>query len=107
QFRERADVARRVDDDLLPLEGGVEVRHHANEPGRDAADTKRLGRGAVLAPLAERALVELRLRRLVREARCLCAGPPPPIRRDNDETPGERVSPKIQSPCCRRARGTC
>ena len=61
QLRERAHVPRRVHDDLLPLERGVEVRHDAHRPLRRVADAKRLGRRAILAPCAERALVELGL----------------------------------------------
>jgi hypothetical protein len=76
-------VARRVHDDLLPLEGGIEVRHDPYHPARDAADAKRLGRCSVLSPLAEGTFVELGLGRRVRESR-LRAGPPPPVRGDDD-----------------------
>jgi len=105
QFGERTRVSRRVHDDFLPLEGGVEVRHDAYHPGCDVADAKRLGRCPVLAPLAEGTLVELGLGRRVREP-SLRTGTSAPVRRDDDEAPGERVSPKIQSPCCRPVRGT-
>jgi hypothetical protein len=50
-----------VDDDFLPLEGGVEVRHDANSPG--IADPKRLGRRSVLTAGAEGAALELVFRR--------------------------------------------
>src|SRR5438445_631960 len=63
QLRERAHVTGRVDDDLLPLERGIEVRDDAHDPARLAADAKCLRRRAVLAPLAERTLVELGLGR--------------------------------------------
>jgi hypothetical protein len=106
QLCERPDVARRVDDDLLALEGGIEVRDDSDEPARVAADAKRLGWRSLLAPRAERAAGELRPVGLVREAR-LRARSPAPVRRDDDEPPGERISPEIQSPWCRPARGTC
>ena len=69
QLCERAHVARRVHDDLLPVERRIEVRHDAHRPGcLCAADAVRLGRRAVLSARAERALVELRLGRRPRSA---------------------------------------
>jgi hypothetical protein len=50
-------------DDLLPRERRIEVRHDANPPR--IADEQRLGRRAVLAAPAERALRELLLRRRI------------------------------------------
>jgi hypothetical protein len=89
-----------VHDDLLPVEGRVEVRDDADGPLRLRADAVGLGRRAVLAPRAERTLVDLGFGRLVdqapRRARTAAA-----VRGDRDEPPGERISPKIQ-----RGRGT-
>jgi hypothetical protein len=85
-----------MDDDLLPLEGGIEVRYDAYRPFCSAADAERLGRGAVLAALAEGALVELGLGRFVDQT-CSGTRPAAPVRRDGDEPPRERVSPKVQS----------
>jgi hypothetical protein len=100
ELGERAHVARRVDHDLLPRERGVEVRDDAHEPVLGGSDAVRLGRCPVLAALAEGTLVELGLRRLLdqppRGARTATA-----VRGDDDEPPGERISPKIQ-----RGRGT-
>lgn len=50
-----AEVLRRVDDDLLPLEGRVEIGEGAQSPG--IAEPQRLGRRPVLAARAERALI--------------------------------------------------
>jgi hypothetical protein len=54
-----------VDDDLLPVEGRIQVRDDPNGPAVLAVDPEVLGRRAVLSPYAERALVELGLGRLV------------------------------------------
>jgi hypothetical protein len=89
-----------MDDDLLPVEGGIEIRDDPDRPGELAPDAEGLGRCAVLATLAERALVELGLGRLLDRSRG-CAGTPAPIGGDRYEPPGERVSPKLQ-----RGRGT-
>jgi hypothetical protein len=76
-------------DDLLTLEGWIEVRDDANLPaGRirlapRRADRVRLGRSAVLAALAERALVELRLGRRL-EPTELRAGTASARRREDD-----------------------
>jgi hypothetical protein len=58
---ERPDVLGGMDDDLLPLEGRVEVRDDADFPG--VAEPKRLGGRAILAAAAEGAALELLLRR--------------------------------------------
>lgn len=56
---ERQDMARRVNDDLLALERGVEVRNDANLPARGVplavatAERERLRRRELLAALAE------------------------------------------------------
>jgi hypothetical protein len=99
QLGERAHVSGRVHDDLLPLEGGVQVRHDAYRPRRDAADAERLRRSSVLAPFAEGALVELRFGRLSDQSR-RGTRPAAPVRRHDDEPPRERVSPKIQNRRC-------
>src|SRR5207342_3646110 len=67
EFRERPRVARAVDDDLLPLERGVEVGDDAHPPAGPVArltrgQRERLGRRALLPAFAERARVELLLR---------------------------------------------
>src|SRR2546429_3004846 len=99
-------MPRRVHDDLLPLEGGVEVRYDAYRPLCGVANAERLGWRSVLAPCAEGALVELRLGRLLDQT-CRGARPAAPVRRDGDEPPRKRVSPKIQSRACGRSpRGT-
>jgi len=87
-----------MNDDLLAFEGWIEVGNYADlpsgrvglSPGRRYG--KRLGRGAILAPLAERALVELELgRRLERSSPG--AGSPLPRRGDDDGPAGDRVAP--------------
>jgi hypothetical protein len=60
ELGEGADMLGRVDDDLLPLERGVEVRNDPNSPG--VTDPKRLGRRSVLTAGAEGATLELILR---------------------------------------------
>jgi hypothetical protein len=74
-----------VHDDLLPLERRVEVRHHAHRPLRGAADPKRLGWSAILAPFAKRAIVEFRLGWLLDQI-CRGARAAAPVRRDDDES---------------------
>jgi hypothetical protein len=89
QVGERLDVLGSVDDDLLPLEGGVEVRDYANPPpGRvglalAVSEGKDLGRRLALVPFAERA-AGIRARR---------AGSLRPPRRDDDEASRERIAP--------------
>jgi hypothetical protein len=100
QLGERPYVTWRMDDDLLPVEGRIEVRDDADRPGELPANAEGLGGRSVLAPFAERALVELGLGRLLDRARRR-AGTPAPVWGDGYEPPGERVSPKFQ-----RGRGT-
>ena len=94
ELGERAHVLGRVHDDLLPLERGVEVRDDADPPG--IADRERLRRCAVLPAGAERARVELFLRRRldVRPAR---AGPLRPAWRDHDLSTRERVLAELSA----------
>src|SRR5215210_9566638 len=92
QLRERPDVLGRVDDDLLPVERGVEVRDDADAPRR--ADLQRLGRRAVLAATAEGTLRELLLghrldRRQPRPRTVTTAG------RDEHPPARQRVLPKL------------
>jgi hypothetical protein len=84
-----------VHDDLLTLERRIQVRDDANRPRRRPADAEDLRRRAVLAALAERALVELGPGLSLDQPE-LRAGTTAPVRRNDDESPGERVSPKIQ-----------
>jgi hypothetical protein len=89
QLCDRSHMTRSVDDDLLVLERGEEVRHHAHLPAitvRLAAGRSNgegLRRRPVLAPLAERALLELLGRRRV-VVDVFCAGPPRALWRDDD-----------------------
>jgi hypothetical protein len=105
ELREGAHVSRRVDDDLLPLEGRVEVRDDADLPagrisrpagGRDCED---LGRRSVLSALVEGAAVELVLRLGLElpplRARSFC-----PRGRDDDCPPRDRVSPDLRRQLC-------
>jgi hypothetical protein len=78
-----------MDDDLLALERGVEVRHDAHAPR--LADPQRLGRRAILATRAERALLELLFRRRV-ELGLRGARPLRARRRDRDTPAGQRIS---------------
>src|SRR5829696_10281531 len=56
---ERAHVTWRVDDDLLALERGVEIRDDAHGPAAVLGQDERLRRRPVLAARAERARVPL------------------------------------------------
>src|SRR5215210_8733144 len=56
---ECADVARRMDDYLLALDGGVEVRHDAYRPGPALGQHERLRWRPILAARAKRAACEL------------------------------------------------
>jgi hypothetical protein len=60
ELGERARVPRAVDDDLVPGEGGIEIRDDADAPARAVArlargKCQRLRRRPPLTPLAERA----------------------------------------------------
>ena len=75
ELGKRAHVPRRVDDNLLPLERRVQVRHDAHRQPASALPTRDVsGRRPVLAARAERALRELGL---VRPARVLRLGARP------------------------------
>jgi hypothetical protein len=78
----------RVDDDLLPLERGVEVRHDADSPG--VADPKRLRRRSIFPAGAKRAALELVLRcgLDLGQPRTRASAAP---RRDQNAAPGERI----------------
>jgi hypothetical protein len=89
QLGDRSRVPRRMDDDLLALERGVEVRHDPNAPR--VADPQRLGRRAVLPTRAEGALLELRFRRRV-ELGLRGARPLRARGRDRDAPAGQRIS---------------
>src|SRR5215210_754840 len=62
EFRERTHVLGRMDDNLLPLEGRVQVRDDANAP-RVVSESQHFRRCPVLAPAAEGAALELLVRR--------------------------------------------
>jgi hypothetical protein len=81
-------VFRRVDDDLLPLEGRVEVRHDADLPG--VAEPQRLRRRPVLTAAAEGTALEL-VRGRRPDLRQPGARPLAPPGRDQDAPPGERI----------------
>lgn len=99
-FGKRAYVPRRVDDDLLPVERRVEIRDDADLPARGVGlsvrrrDRERLGRGAVLAALAERARLELS-RCYLLELPSLRARTFRSRRRDDDGPPRDRVPPDV------------
>ena len=87
-----------MDDDLLPLDRGVQVRDDANLPVSGAfGKPQGLRRRSVLSPGAEGTLVQLLLRRriderprgagAVRTAWCNC-----------DEVTRERVAPQLREP---------
>jgi hypothetical protein len=100
EFRERAGVTRRVDDDLLAFERRIEIRDDADAPAwrigaaRTVGDGEALRRRAILPALAERAFVELRLRRRLDQARGR-AGTPAAVRRDRDQAAGEWIPPQV------------
>jgi hypothetical protein len=78
-----------VDDDLLSLEGRVEIGNDADAP-RVVAEAQNLRRGAVLASAAERARLELLVRRWI-DRRQPRARPAAAARRDYDSATRERV----------------
>lgn len=97
QLGERALVPGRVDHDLLPLDRGVEVRHHSHDPLRASLrEAERLGRRPILASGAKRALVELLLLGLLDPGSVGpgsgSAGPPGS---DRDEATRDRVASQI------------
>jgi hypothetical protein len=94
-------VARRVDDDLLARERGIEVGDDADgPPGRvgrravRATEGQRLGRRALLPPFAERAGLELLGRRVLDRAE-EGARPARAAGCDDDGSPRERVAAKL------------
>ncbi len=83
-----------VYDHLLPLEGGIEVRHHAHLPVAVGRQPQRLGRSAILAPRAERAFVELtRVRRRLELRKR--SRPPGAFGGDHHEAAGQRVAAQL------------
>jgi hypothetical protein len=102
ELGERADVIRGVDDDLLALEGGVEVRDDADSP-RVVAEAQDLRRSAVLAAGAERTAFELLLGRWL-DLRQPGAGTVPAARGEDDLPTREWVYVKLdQLPGSRRS----
>jgi hypothetical protein len=105
QLRERADVARRRDDDLVMLEDRIEVRDDADRPARRVrraparADREGLGRRPVLPALAERAGDELFLGRQVEIGPRARTRPLRPAWRDDDPLAGDRVLAKLPAGC--------
>jgi hypothetical protein len=91
-----------VDDHLLVLERRVEVRNDADEPaGRvglplGARNRERLGRGAVLAPFAKGALLELFGRRRRRGMDVLRSGPFRALWRNDDDPAGNGIRPEAR-----------
>ena len=104
QLRERADVPRCRDDDLVMLEDWVEIWNDADRPARcvrpavTRTDRKSLRRRPVLSALAERARAELLLARQIEVCPRARARPPRPARRDDDPLSGDRVLPELSSP---------
>jgi hypothetical protein len=102
---ERAHVLRRVDDDLLAVEGRVEIWNDADQPARGVGlpirrrDRKDLGRGAILPALAERAPLEL-LSGLALELPSLGARALRARRRDDDSSSRDRVAPSFRRQLC-------
>jgi hypothetical protein len=100
QLAERPGVARNGDDDLLPLEGRIEIRDDADLPAGSVgfAGTggkgERLGRGSVFAAFVKRARVEFGVTRRL-ELELVRARPPCARRGNGDETPGDRVSSEV------------
>ena len=93
------DMPWRVDDDLLPLEGGVEVWDDSDRPaGRVGRALLGQGEGlrrrSVFAALVKRAALEL-LRGLRLDLRPRSPGSVGPARSDDDLAAGERVDAKI------------
>jgi hypothetical protein len=105
-------MSGRVDDDVLPFEGGIEVRDDTYPPpGRvglpPIGQRKRLGWRAIFSPLAERARLELCGRRLL-EAGPGSAGPLGSSGGDDDLAAGERIDAQVdcQAPSWPRAAAT-
>ena len=76
-----------MNDDLLPLEGRIEIRDDADLPG--VADAQRLRRRLILATCVEGAGLELVLDGRRR------AGAPGPRGRDRDESARDGISPQV------------
>jgi hypothetical protein len=89
-----------VHDDLLALEGGIEVRDDADLPARRVRRAARvrnredLGRSAIFASVVERAAAEL-LARLRFQVASLGTRTPGPRRGDDDGPSGDRVAPDL------------
>jgi hypothetical protein len=104
QLRDRPHVFRRVDDDLLPLERRIEVRHDPHAPAAVASrpraarrgfrQDERLRRRHLFVSTAKGAGRQLVLRR-VGERRSRHAGPPRTRRRDCDAAAAQLVNAKL------------
>jgi hypothetical protein len=98
--------ARPADDLLLAGNGRARHRRQAERrrrpSARGVAGPGFLGRQRLLPVRAPRVWGCQNLGGVAGNSNLLA-----PVRRDDDEASGERVSPKIQSPCCRPGRGTC
>jgi hypothetical protein len=105
-------VSRRVDDDFLSFEGGVQIRDDAYLPAGRVGfppvwQGKRLRRRAIFSSLAERAGLELCGRRLL-EGGPGSAGPLGSTGRDDDLAAGKRIDAEVdcQAPSWPRAAAT-
>src|SRR5262245_40678489 len=103
QLRERTDVARRRDHDLVMFEDRVEVRHYPNRPARRIGctaawtDSEGLRRRPVLPALAEGAGGELLLGWQDEVGPRICARSMRPAGRDHDPLAGDRVLAKLSA----------
>jgi hypothetical protein len=111
---ERTNVPRRMNDDFLALECGIEIGNNANLPAgcvglRSIRPRVRFRRSAFLPSLVERATVAVRLRFLLD---CGPQGTRPcrTSRREDDLAAGERIDAKVDRqlvsppPCLSAAR---
>jgi hypothetical protein len=102
QLRERVDVARCRNDDLVMLEDRIEVRDNANRPARRVPgaatrpDREDLRRRPVLPAFAERAGDELFLGREVEIGPRVRSRPLRTARRDDDPLAGDRVLAELR-----------
>ena len=107
QLTERMDVARRVDDDLVVRERGVEVRDDPDPPPRRvgdasrAAEDERLRRRLRLVALAERAASGI-VHRRARLDHVPRARSPRPARSDDDEAAAQGVAAELGAIVVRR-----
>ena len=94
ELGERAHVPRRVHDDLLPLERGVEVRDDADRPAR-RVPTRYVSGGVRSSRPAQNGHSSSSASVGVLDQPPRRAGPAAAVRGDDDEPPGERVSPTL------------